>query len=89
MEDLELENTEEYDELSNLESSISYILDDFQSLYNELNDAYDDMDDSENEEEDEIISEYIEDLENQKPSGGKLNSDNFSGGRKRRKRHEN
>jgi uncharacterized coiled-coil DUF342 family protein len=116
MGDLELEYTEEYDELDNLESSISYTLDDFQSLYNELNDAYDEFDDSEDEEEAEHLDEYIEDLEaqamgifrdydelkqelddlskkintmNQKPSGGKLNSDNFSGGRKRRKRHEN
>lgn len=65
MDDLDLADTEEYEELSNLNSSITYVLHDFQSLYNELNDAYDEFDDSEDEEEAEHLDEYIEDLEAQ------------------------
>lgn len=65
MDDLDLADTKEYEELSNLKSSIIYDLHDFQSLYDELNDAYDEFDDSEDEEEAEHLDEYIEDLEAQ------------------------
>lgn len=66
MEDLDLESTEEYDELDNLVSSISYTLDDFQSLYNELTESYDDLENAKAEgddEETEYLEGYIEDLE--------------------------
>ena len=66
MEDLDLESTEEYDELDNLVSSISYTLDDFQSLYNDLTESYDDLENAKAEgddEETEYLERYIEDLE--------------------------
>jgi len=66
MEDLDLESTERYDELSNLVSSISYVLDDFYYLDRELTDAYDDLENAKAEgddEETEYLEGYIEELE--------------------------
>lgn len=66
MEDLDLESTEKYDELSNLVSSISYVLDDFYNIDRELTDAYDDLENAKAEgddEETEYLEGYIEELE--------------------------
>jgi hypothetical protein len=66
MEDLDLESTEGYDELSNLVSSISYVLDDFYNLDRELTESYDDLENAKAEgddEETEYLEGYIEELE--------------------------
>ena len=66
MEDLDLESTEGYDELSNLVSSISYVLDGFYDLDREFTESYDDLENAKAEgddEETEYLEGYIEELE--------------------------
>ena len=71
MEDLDLTETNEYEELTNLNGNIRYDLQDFQSLYDELSDAYSDFDTAEaegDEEEVEYLEGYIESLEGESMS---------------------
>jgi len=71
MEDLDLTETNEYEKLTNLNGNIRYDLQDFQSLYDELSDAYSDFDTAEaegDEEEVEYLEGYIESLEGESMS---------------------
>ena len=105
MSDLDLEDTEKFDELDSLESDIGYHARNFDSLFRELSDVYDELEELKfkgDEEEVEYLTEHIEDLEAEAMGIYSVYEefrDDFdriskmdqkpSGGRKRIKKHEN